>query len=192
LESAALMSKLRRFTVVATHQHARVVIAPSAFLGPGFSLMIPDHGELTIGEHVSFRRGFVCEIGGSGHVTIGDRTVFTVDGLIQCSTSVEIEPDCVFAQGVLIVDGSHRFRDPDVPMLEQGYDFRPVRIGRGAAIMAKCSVIGADVGRRAFVGANSVVTHDIPPYCLAVGAPARVVEYFGPPELRPEGLSRRA
>ena len=41
---------------------------------------------------------------------------------------------------------------------------------------------------RAVIGANSVVTRPIPPYCLAVGAPAKVVEYFGPPERRKEYL----
>ena len=183
-----LLSRLRRMYVLATHRHAKVTIAPSAWLGPRFSLFIPDHGTLSIGEHVQFRRGFTCEISGNGHVTIGDRTVFTSDALIQCTTSVDIGSDCVFGQALLIVDGNHRFRDPEVPMLAQGYDFRPVSIGNGAAITTKCSIVGATIGERCYIGANSVVTKDIPPYCLAVGAPARVVEYYGPPELRPSDL----
>ena len=73
-------------------------------------------------------------------------------------------------------------------MLEQGYDFKPVTIGQGTAITSKCSVIGASVGERVFVGANSVITNDIPSYCLAVGGPAKVVDYYGPPELRPADL----
>jgi len=49
--------------------------------------------------------------------------------------------------------------------------------------MTKCTILN-DVGDGAFVGANSVVTKPIPPYSLAVGAPARVIDYFGPPEMR--------
>jgi serine acetyltransferase len=30
------------------------------------------------------------------------------------------------------------------------------------------------------VGANSVVTRPVPPYCLVAGVPARVIEYYGP------------
>src|SRR5438445_2284558 len=169
------LSRLRLLSVLATHRHARVSIAPSAWLGPRFALFIPDHGTLTIGEHVQFRRGFTCEISGDGRVTIGDRTVFTSDALIQCSTSIDIGPDCAFGQALLVVDGNHRFRDLDVPMLSQGYDFRPVTIGAGTAITSKCSVIGASIGERVFIGANSVVTKDIPSFCLAIGAPAKVL-----------------
>ena len=51
----------------------------------------------------------------------------------------------------------------------------------------KCTIL-ADIGERALVAANSVVTRPVPAYCLAAGAPARTVEYFGPPELRPPGV----
>jgi acetyltransferase-like isoleucine patch superfamily enzyme len=43
----------------------------------------------------------------------------------------------------------------------------------------------ADVGERAFVGANSVVTRPVPPFTVAVGAPAKPIEYFGPQDREP-------
>jgi acetyltransferase-like isoleucine patch superfamily enzyme len=180
LDGPRQLSRLRRLYVLATHTHARVTIAPSAFLGPRFAVVIPDHGTLTIGEHVHFRRGFTCEISGEGRVTIGAHTVFTSDALLQCTTSIDIGEGCVFGQATQIVDGNHRFRDPSRPMSEQGFDFRPVRIGDGVAVMTKCTIVGATIGDRAFIGANSVVTRDIPPFSLAVGAPAKVIETFGP------------
>lgn len=72
-------------------------------------------------------------------------------------------------------------------MLEQGYDFNPLQIGDDAVITTKCTIM-ADVGPRAFIGANSVVTKPIPPYTIAVGVPARPIEYFGPAGEEPEGL----
>ena len=87
----------------------------------------------------------------------------------------------------MVVDGQHRFRDLDRPMVHQGYDFTPIVIEDHATITTKCSVM-ARVGRRAFVGANSVVTRPVPPYTVAVGAPARPIDYFGPPGQEPEGL----
>jgi virginiamycin A acetyltransferase len=94
----------------------------------------------------------------------------------------------MFGQSTIVIDGNHRFRDLDRPMLEQGYDFRPIRIEDDATITTKCSII-ASVGRRAFVGANAVVTKDIPPYVVAGGIPARPLEYFGPPGEEPPELA---
>ena len=185
---AMAASTLRRLAIKATHGHCTVEFRGPVYLGPGFSLMIPHQGTLIVGEGVSFRRGFVCEIADGGRVEIGAGTTFTSHTLIQCSTSIVIEEECSFGQSTLIVDGNHRFRDPDVPMLQQGYDFTPIRIGRGAAVTSKCSVI-ANIGERAFIGAGSTVSRDIPAYCLAVGSPARVIEYYGPPGKGPE-LSR--
>jgi acetyltransferase-like isoleucine patch superfamily enzyme len=187
---ARLASRARRTSIQLTHRHCTVEFRGRAHLGPGFSLIIPGPGTLTIGDQADFRRGFVCEISGDGRVTIGDSCVFTSHSLIQCSTSIEIGDGVVLGQSLFIADGSHRFRDWRRPILEQGYDFRPIRIGDRAAIMTKCTILN-DVVDGAFVGANSVVTKAIPPYSLAVGAPARVVDYFGPPEMRPAELADR-
>jgi acetyltransferase-like isoleucine patch superfamily enzyme len=180
-------SEARRLDALASHRHCHVEFQGPVRLGPGFQLDIPDDGTLVVGPGVDLRRRFVCEISGSGRVVIGGGSIFTAEALIQCTTSIEIGPRCVFGQSTLIVDGNHRFRDSTKHMLEQGYDYRPITIGEAASIMTKCTII-ADVGHHAFVGANSVVTKPIPPYCLAFGVPARVVEYFGPPDDRPPEL----
>ncbi len=86
----------------------------------------------------------------------------------------------------MVIDGSHRFRDLDKPVAEQGYDLRPIRIEDDATTMTKCTII-AGIGHRAFVGANAVVTKPIPAYTVAVGVPARVIDYFGPPGQEPAG-----
>jgi acetyltransferase-like isoleucine patch superfamily enzyme len=180
-------STLRRYHIAATHLHADVSFGGPALLGPGFALRILENGTLELGSGVEFRRNFLFEIAGNGRVSIGDRCVFTGLGLIQCTTSVDIAPDVIMGQGLLIADGTHRFRDPDRSFSDQGYDFRPIRIGQGAVGHTNV-IITNNVGERAVIGANSVVTRPIPPYCLAVGAPAKVVEYFGPPERREEFL----
>lgn len=182
-----LASRLRRLDALATHHHCTVEIPGDVHIGPGFSLEIPGPGTFVVGRKVSFRRGFVAEVDGEGRLVIGARSVFTSDALVGCTTSIVIGERCLFGQSLLLMDGFHQFRDPHRHMLEQGYEYRPIRIGDGAAVAAKCTIT-ADVGERAFIGANSVVTRPVPAYCFAVGAPARVIEYFGPPELRPAGL----
>ena len=55
-----------------------------------------------------------------------------------------------------------------IPQLKDG-----AHIGIGAIIMP-----GVTIGEGAIIGAGSVVTKDIPPYCVAVGAPAKVIKSF--------------
>jgi len=174
-----LMSRLRKWWVLARHPHATVRFTEPVYLGPGFSLHIPDGGTFIAGPACEFRRNFRAEISGHGRIEIGAGSVFTYDVIIQCSTSITIGERCMFGQATLVVDGNHRYRDLDVPMLQQGYDFRPIRIGDDATITTKCTII-ADIGERAFVGANSVVTKSAPPFTVVAGVPARVIDYFGP------------
>jgi len=170
-------SQMRRLGIFLTHRHCTVEFRGPVRLGPGFSLHIPDHGSLIVGIGVEFRRGFVCEISNGGRVTIGDGSYFTAHTLLQCSTSIDIGRRCGFGQSTMLVDGRHRFGDPDVHLLEQGYDYRPLTIGDGATFMAKCTIF-ADVGEGTIVGANSVVSRPLPAHCLAIGAPARPVRSF--------------
>ena len=54
---------------------------------------------------------------------------------------------------------------------------KPVTIKKGAVISVGCIVIaGVTIGENSIVGAGSVVTQDIPDYCVVVGNPARVVK----------------
>jgi acetyltransferase-like isoleucine patch superfamily enzyme len=185
--AARAASRWRRFTVRATHRHADVQIDPSAYLGPRFSLMVPGPSHLRVGKGCEFRRDFYVEIHGDGLVDLGPYTTFTGSAAVQISTTLTTGSRCVFGIGTFIADGNHRFRDHRLHLLDQGYDFTPITVGDGAIVMSKCTII-APIGKGAVIGANSVVTKPVPDYCLAVGAPARVVEYFGPPELAPEGV----
>ena len=63
----------------------------------------------------------------------------------------------------------------------EGYnvDFQPIEIGKSVSLSWRVFVLpGAKIGDGAVIGANSLVSHSIPPKCLAVGFPARVVSKF--------------
>lgn len=62
---------------------------------------------------------------------------------------------------------------------EHGYPrtVKPVTIKKGAVISVGCIIIaGVTIGENSIVGAGSVVTQDVPDYCVVVGNPARVVK----------------
>lgn len=186
-----VMSRLRMWWVLLRHPHANIHFGCGVYLGPGFSLDMPGRGTFIVGDGVEFRRDFRAEVAGEGSVRIGAGSVFTYSVLIQCSTSIEIGERCMFGQTTIVLDGQHRFRELDKPMLDQGYDFTPIRIEDDAVTTTKCTIM-ADLGRRCWVGANSVVTRPVPAFTVVVGAPARAIEYFGPAGGEPPELSGTA
>lgn len=184
-----LASWLRKLWVKLRNPHATIEFGEGTYLGPGFSLHMPWGGTFITGPLVEFRRNFRAELAGpESEIRFGAKSVCTYDVLMQCGTTIEIGERCVFGQSTMVVDGNHRFRGLDRPMLEQGYDFRAIRIADDVAIMTKCTII-ADVGTRAFVGANSLVTRPVPAYTVVGGVPARSLDYFGPEDAPPRDPS---
>jgi acetyltransferase-like isoleucine patch superfamily enzyme len=173
-------SALRKRWVLFRNPHVNISFGRHCYLGPGFSIDAPQGGTFLVGDRVSFKRNFRADLAGpDSRITIGDGTLVTYDVLLQCVSSIEIGARCILAQSVLVVDASHRFRDLNLPVLEQGQEIRPIRIGDDAAVMSKSTVL-ASVGERGFVAAGAVVTRPIAPHTLAAGVPAQEVENFGP------------
>jgi acetyltransferase-like isoleucine patch superfamily enzyme len=186
-----LASKLRQRWARFRNPLADIDIHPTVFAGPGFKLNMPHGGTFIVGPGVEFRRGFRADLGPNARVLIGANCRFTFDAVISCDTSIELGERCMVGQNAYFVDGNHRFRDLTIPFLDQGYDYRPIRIDDDAVILSKCTVTNS-IGRRSILAANAVATKPIPPYCVAGGVPARVLEYFGPPGLEPPGYVARA
>jgi acetyltransferase-like isoleucine patch superfamily enzyme len=181
-----LMSRLRKWWVLIRNPQAHIEFQGSVYLGPGFSLHAPHGGTFIVGPEVEFRRDFRAELlNAESHLQIGAGSVCTYSVLIQCGSTIEIGERVTFGQTTMVVDGNHRYRDLDRPMLDQGFDFRPLKIADDVTTTTKCTIIN-DIGTRAVIGANSVVSRPIPPYTVAVGAPAEVVDYFGPPGQEPD------
>jgi acetyltransferase-like isoleucine patch superfamily enzyme len=182
------MSRLRKWWTLVKNHQANIHFSEPVYLGPGFSLHMPQGGTFIVGPGVEFRRRFRAEIGPQGRVAIGAGCYFTYDVIITCDTSIEIGERCGLGQSTYVADGNHRYRDLTKPFLEQGYDYRPITIEDDVQIHSKCTIVNS-IGKRAIIGANAVVTRPIPAYCVAAGVPAHVIDYYGPEEERPEGVS---
>lgn len=159
---------------------ARIEFHEPVYIGPLCDLRLEPGTTLVIGPRVHMRRNCVIEINGGGRVEIGADTHFTYNTVIQCSTSIVIGERCSIGAAFL-VDGNHRYRDLDKPMLHQGYEFSPLTIADDVTITSG-AVIMADIGERAVIGANAVVTKQVPPFAVMGGVPARVLSTFGPEE----------
>ena len=115
-------------------------------------------------------------------IQIGDGTSIAGFCTITSHRSVIIEPNVLIARYAYISDHTHAHSSCDRPIKEQGIaKVAPVRIREGAWLGQNVVICpGVTIGRNAVIGANSVVRDDVPDYCVAVGAPARVVRCISP------------
>jgi acetyltransferase-like isoleucine patch superfamily enzyme len=86
----------------------------------------------------------------------------------------------LLARNVYISDHAHAFKNIEVPIMLQGINrIAPVIIGKHSWLGQNVVVLpGVTIGEHCVIGANSVVNSSVPDYCVAVGAPARVVRRF--------------
>lgn len=99
---------------------------------------------------------------------------------IACIGRVEIGENVLIAVNCFISDNTHAYEDPDISVKQQPMrSSGPLTVGEGTWIGANCCVVGGlAIGRHCVIGANSVVTADLPDYAIAVGAPARIVKRY--------------
>jgi acetyltransferase-like isoleucine patch superfamily enzyme len=110
-------------------------------------------------------------------VRIGSGSFLNLGVTVAALDLVEIGDHCMFANGCFVTDADHRVDDPQRPITWQGFVTRgPTRIGDNVWCGAHVVVTsGVTIGERCVIGANSVVTKDIPPFSVAAGVPARVI-----------------
>ncbi len=142
-------------------------------------------GRLELGDGTLFEPGVWITAPGQARIRIGRGTFLNLGVMVAAAELVEIGDHCMLANGCFVSDSSHRFDDPALPVTWQGFTSKgPTRIGDNVWCGANVVVTtGVTIGERSVIGANSVVTHDIPPFSIAAGAPAKVlrtIEYTPP------------
>lgn len=124
----------------------------TASLAEGVHIWFP--WNVSIGSNSSLNHGVIID--GYGGVTIG--------------AGVRI------AAYTVINTADHNFRDPALPIFQQGFVCAPVTIEDDVWIGSHaCIGKGVTIGMGAIVGAGAVVTKNVPPYSIVAGVPAKVI-----------------
>ncbi len=137
-----------------------------------------DGGKVELGKRVRVLRGTIIEVAQSGKVIIGNHThIFANCNLNGYVGTLQIGKHVMIAANCGLTPYQHRLDDLSQPMSRQELTSKgdiiiedDVWLGMGVKVMD-----GVCIGQGAVVGANAVVTKDIPPYSIAVGVPARVI-----------------
>jgi maltose O-acetyltransferase len=122
---------------------------------------------LQVARHVNINFTNRVEIGND--VFLGAGCWLQAQGGILLEDEVQVGPYAVLVAGDHTqVNGSYRFGPRNLGQ---------IRIGPGSWIAAHATVTkGVIIGRGALLAANSVATHDVPPFAVAAGVPARLIQ----------------
>jgi len=119
----------------------------------------------------------------SPNLAIGDNCYIGRFATFACMNDIRIGNDVMISDRVFIGDCYHGYSDRALPIKDQ-YMFSPgpISIGDGTWLGINVSVMpNVKIGRQCVIGANSVVTGDIPDYHVAAGAPARLIRRVDDP-----------
>ncbi len=144
--------------------------------------MLTNPRAISIGKNVLIRKGSRLEAVGEWDgkrpkIKIGDGT--SIQFYFHCGAAkcVTIGENVLISGRVYITDHDHVFDDHQLPARKcHELKSAPVVIGAGAWLGEGCVILkGVTVGERAVVGANAVVTKDVPPFTVVGGIPAQVI-----------------
>ncbi len=143
---------------------------------------------IVVGDNTSFARRLRLTAwpqpehpNGRHLIKIGNDCNFGEGNHITASNSISIGNHLLTGANVLISDNAHGAANneslnvPPIkrPLISKG----EVHIGNYVWIGDKaCILSGVHIGNNVIIGANSVVTQDIPDNCVAAGIPARVIK----------------
>lgn len=116
--------------------------------------------------------GSYIQIGEKATLEIGDSFI-NREVKIICNNHVKIGDGCIIAMGTVIRDndgGNHKIKSPTY------INSKPVVIGNHVWLGENVMILkGVAIGEGSVIAAGSLVTKDIPPHCLAMGVPAKVM-----------------
>lgn len=169
--------------------HLRTVAAirrqfPSAKLHADVTLIEHDPARLELGDKATVSAGTLLCFGdttnGFGKITIGENTWIGQYNNLRASENADLRlgANCLVSQFCTLIGTNHAMRR-DRAIVEQGADMSrrgvtledDVWLGAGVVV-----VPGVNIGRGAVIGANAVVTHDVPSFEIWGGVPARKID----------------
>lgn len=180
---ARIMTRLWHLWFALVHGSSFKSIGRGAFLFRPFRIDGADGIE--VGEKTVMQRGgwLYCRgiDGIPASLKLGKGCVFGYNNHITAVREVVIGDYVLTANNVYISDNLHGYENTSTPVMHQPVRFKKaVSIGDGCWIGENACIIGARIGKNCVIGANAVVTHDIPDYSVAAGIPAVIIKQFAP------------
>lgn len=147
-------------------------IGGRATFGRGIEFIDPQ--AISIGDR--FRCGKNCLLAGELYIGNDVSLNNNVQLNASCGGRITVGNDVLIGPNVVVRAADHKFRDRHALIREQGHHGGSIVIEGDSWIGANAVITnGITIGRGAVVAAGAVVTHDVAPYSIVAGVPARSI-----------------
>ena len=164
------------------------IIHHNGYLYIGKACKIVNSSRMEFGKNTSIMpyTMLVCH-GDESRLSIGEGTAIGMFSRVACLHYVEIGTNVLTGPHIFIADYNHEYSDISVPIMFQGNSVKKnkefpnggIKIGDGTWIGTNAVIAGTiTIGKHCVIGANSVVTHDIPDYSIACGSPCKIIKQY--------------
>jgi len=156
---------------------SNISIGDGVFIGGNIDLRNREDGSIVIEDNAVIDDNCRFVAANKALLRIGRGTKIGRDCIFNCGEDVTLGEKCILA-GMGYVNSSEHTLYKASHVRDQGFDHAPIVIEDGVFIGGCVSIKkGITIGKGAVVGANSVVTKDLPEYSVNVGVPARTIKY---------------
>jgi len=116
----------------------------------------------------------------SPRLSIGRGTSIGAYSMIIAAEEIEIGRNVLMSERVAILDHLHDYQDVRRPIIKQHLVSKGKIIIEDDCFIGINAVIlgGVRIGKHTVIGANAVVTKDVPAYSVVVGAPAKIIKQY--------------
>jgi acetyltransferase-like isoleucine patch superfamily enzyme len=151
------------------------------FVCPGARIEIGPRGCLRLGRWSWIGHDSKIRVH-EGEVRIGAKTVLGQECTISAFQHISIGRECLIADRAMLIDFDHGVVEVERPIRQQGIYKRDVRLGHNIWMgYGACVLRGVTIGDNCIVGANAVVTREVPANAVVGGAPARLIRMRAAP-----------
>ena len=136
-----------------------------------------ENGKIYVCNNVSLDTNLRFVAANNAILHIGSGSKLGAYSFFNCGDDIKIGENCIFGGYCIFQSSNHGIKSGEI-IKYQKHTYGKIFIGNGVWLGAHVIVLaGVTIGEGAVIGANSVVTKDIPPNSIAVGSPAKVISF---------------
>jgi len=146
-----------------------------SYIGRNVKVITKNNGRIICEGKI--RLDSYAELESLGEITLGNHFVLNSYSRVVAYEKICIGENVVIARFVSILDHDHAFNKEKGTFEFKGYNTAPIRIGNNVWVGDKVSILkGVTIGDNVIIGANAVVSTDIPSNVIVGGIPAKVLK----------------